>query len=111
MKRLLGAALVLSLIGNVYLASRLMKADDAIEAGVHAEMMASFALEDLCYFLRSSGVTKAQLVELARRKPLKKGQERAPPEVTADGFTWLPLEITFTSAGAIDQVKVAGDAY
>lgn len=111
MKRLLAAGLALSLIGNVYLAFRLMKADDAIEGGVHAQLLSSFALQDLSYFLRSSGVTKAQLVEFARRKPVGKGHERTPPEVTANRFTWLPLEITFTGAGAIDQIRVAGDAY
>lgn len=111
MKRVLAAALVLSVIGNVYLAFRLMKADDAIEAGVHAEMMSSFALEDLSYLLRNSDLTQAELVTLARKKPAKPGEEREPPQVTANRLAWLPLEVTFTRAGAIDQIKVAGDAY
>lgn len=111
MKRLLAAGLVLSLLGNVCLAFQLMKAGDAIEGGVHAELMASFALDDLSYLLRNSGLTQAELVALARKKPAKQGQEREPPQVTANRLLWFPLEVTFTSAGAIDQISVSGDSY
>ena len=111
MKRLLAAALALSLIGNVYLAFRLLKADDAIEAGVHAEMMSRFALEDLSYLLRNSGLTQTEVVALARKKPAKQEEEREPPQVTEGRLVWFPLEVTFTGAGAIARIRVAGDAY
>jgi hypothetical protein len=111
MNRLLGAGLALSLVGNLYLGFRLMKQDDRIEAGVHAEMMSTFALKDLCYFLRHSGVTKAKLLSLARTRSPQTGEGRAPPELTTNGFIWFPLEMTFTPAETIDQIKVAGDTY
>lgn len=111
MKWVLGAGLVLSLIGNGYLGFCLLKESERIEAGVHAEMMATFALEDLSYFLRHSGVTKAKLLELARKRPAKAGQDRMPPELTGNRFVWFPLEVTFTESETIDQIKVAGDTY
>ena len=111
MKWVLGAGLVLSLIANGVLGFVLMKQEDAIEAGVHAEMMSTFALKDLCYFLRHSGVTKAKLLDLARAASPQTGENRAPPELTANGFFWFPLEVTFTPAETIDQIKVAGDTY
>ena len=111
MKRLLAAGLVVSLIGNLYLAFQLMKAGDAIEGGVHAERMSSFALEDLSYLLRNSGLTQAELVALARKKPAKQGEEREPHHVTANRLVWFPVEVTFTGVGTIDQIRVAGDAY
>jgi hypothetical protein len=111
MKWVLGTALVVSLISNGYLALRWMKVDDAIEAGVHAEMVSTFALSDLAYFLRKSGTTKTQLLELARQRPVKAGAERSPPELKDNRFVWFPLEVTFTEAGTIDQIRVAGDAY
>ena len=111
MKRVLGAGLVLSLIANGVLGFCLMKQGDTIEAGVHAEMMSTFALKDLCYFLRHSGVTKAKLLDLARTASPQTGEGRAPPELTANGFFWFPLEMTFTAAETIDQIKVAGDTY
>src|SRR6478609_3906739 len=104
MKWVLGAALLVSLAGNAYLAARLLKEDDKIEAGVHAEMLSSFALEDLSYFLRHSGITKARLLELARQQPAKAGQERLPPELTGSRFVWFPLEMTFAESGTIDQI-------
>jgi len=111
MKRMLGAALVASLFVNAYLLLRLIKTDDAIQAGVHAEIMSTFALEDLSYFLRNSGITKGRLLELARRQPAKAGAERVAPEIRDNRFVWFPLEMTFTEAGTIDQIRVAGDAY
>ena len=111
MKRLLVVALGLSLMSNAYLGVRLAQEREKIEAGVHAEMLSSAALEDLSYFLRQSGVTQAQLLEQARRKPVKSHQERTPPELTADRFSWFPLEVTFSESGAIDQIEIAGDSY
>jgi hypothetical protein len=111
MKSVLGALLLISLIGNGYLLLRLMKADDQIEAGVHGEMMSTFGLQDLSYFLRNSGATKEQLLELARKQPVRKGHERAPPQITANRFVWFPLDVSFTKSGTIDQIKVAGDSY
>ncbi len=40
------------LMGNAYLGIRLAQEREKIEAGVHAEMLSSAALEDLSYFLR-----------------------------------------------------------
>lgn len=88
-----------------------MKQGDTIEAGVHAEMVSTFALKDLCCFLRHSGVTKAKLLDLARTKSPQTGEGRSPPELTPNGFVCFPLEVTLTPAGTIDQIRVAGETY
>lgn len=108
---MLVAALALSVMGNAYLGARLAGEREKIEAGVHAEMLSSAALEDLSYLLRHSGLTRAKLLDLARQQPAKAQAERLPPELTASRLVWFPLEMTFSESGTIDQIRVAGDAY
>ena len=89
MKKVLGVALVLSLTGNCYLGVLLIKEEDKLDEAIHAEMVSDSAFRDFSYFLRKSGMTKAQLVELAREQPSQPG-ERSPPEATANGFQRFP---------------------
>ncbi|HVR61470.1 MAG TPA: hypothetical protein VMU50_06190 [Polyangia bacterium] len=111
MKRLLGVAFFLSVVANGYLGMRLIKERDRIEAATHAEMLKNLALHDLSYFLRQSAIAKVQLVDLAGKRPGEAGRDRQPPVVTENRFIWYPLEVTFTEAGTIDRVMVAGDVY
>jgi hypothetical protein len=111
MRNVLGAALVLSLIGNGYLGLRMIKQGDEIEAGVHAEIVSKYALEDLSYFLRHSDLTSVKLLDLARKQPGKAGRDRQAPELRANRFVWFPLEMTFTASGSVDQIRVAGETY
>jgi hypothetical protein len=111
MKKVLGVAVVSSLIANAYLGFLLLKEGDKTEAAAHAEMISRFGFEDLSHLLRHSGMTKAQLLELVRKQPIPAGSERAPPSVAANRFYRFPLEVTFAASGTIDQIKVAGDRY
>jgi hypothetical protein len=111
MKKAILVAFLLSLAGNIYLALLLLRQENRIDAGLHAEVMSEMGIRDLSHFLRQSGASPKQLLDWARSQPNQPGEERSAPEIVGNRFVWFPLEVTFGSAGTIERIAVGGDAY
>lgn len=111
MKKLLGLALLLSVATNAYLGFLLYVQDNRIDAGLHAEIIATMGLRDLSYLLRKSGATRTQLLEWASSKPNQPGTERLAPELVDGRLVWFPLEVAFGATDTIERISVGGEAY
>ena len=88
-----------------------MKIYDAIESGVEHEAVLEMGLADLVYYLKNSDLPPSKILELAKKQPLKKSDERMKPEFSGSRFYQFPIEIIFSHKGNILSVKVAEESF
>lgn len=103
--------MILSLGCNLWFVTKYTNLLDLNESGSEHEFLLEMGLTDLAYYIKNSSLTPAQILDLAKKQPIKKGTERMQPELSENKFYRFPVEIIFSESGGILSVKIANESY